>query len=229
MVSKSDRMENAAGYGVAATAASLAYAPFKLAYAAGGATTGALAWLFSGGDVALAQRVIEPAVCGEYVIPKEALLTPRRVEFIGSCSDDEAASGLAYTSNSLPAVSAGPPLGSCQTGVDAWVVFDYDRAELDARAKADLDALAQALTRCGALRLHVEGHADSSGTGELNMALSKRRAAAVRSYLLAQGVAPERVTTAGYGVARNGDAPDSSSANDQTTASRRMHTRLRSY
>ena len=45
----------------------------------------------------------------------------------------------------------------------------------------------------------VEGHADSRGTNEYNLALGERRADAVRDYLVSLGVAADRVTIVSKG------------------------------
>jgi OOP family OmpA-OmpF porin len=51
-------------------------------------------------------------------------------------------------------------------------------------------------------RLRIEGHTDSIGDELANLELSQRRAAAVRTYLIQQGVAPIRLTAAGLGEGR---------------------------
>ena len=48
----------------------------------------------------------------------------------------------------------------------------------------------------------IEGHADERGTREYNLALGERRADAVRNYLTALGVSPDRVTVISYGKER---------------------------
>ena len=48
----------------------------------------------------------------------------------------------------------------------------------------------------------VEGHADERGTREYNLALGERRAAEVRSYLLASGIDANRVRIVSYGKER---------------------------
>lgn len=45
----------------------------------------------------------------------------------------------------------------------------------------------------------VEGHADSRGTSEYNLALGDRRATAVRRYLVSLGISQERVMTVSKG------------------------------
>jgi peptidoglycan-associated lipoprotein len=48
----------------------------------------------------------------------------------------------------------------------------------------------------------IEGHCDERGTREYNLALGQRRAAAVKSVLVALGVRSERVRTISYGKER---------------------------
>lgn len=51
-------------------------------------------------------------------------------------------------------------------------------------------------------RIRIEGHTDGRGTAEHNMDLSRRRAAAVRAWLVDAGVEPERLEAVGYGFNR---------------------------
>ena len=48
----------------------------------------------------------------------------------------------------------------------------------------------------------IEGHADERGTREYNIALSARRATAAREFLIAQGVAGNRISSIAYGKER---------------------------
>ena len=48
-------------------------------------------------------------------------------------------------------------------------------------------------------KVMIEGHCDSRGTAEYNLALGERRAAAVRGYLVNLGVPADRVTTVSKG------------------------------
>jgi peptidoglycan-associated lipoprotein len=48
----------------------------------------------------------------------------------------------------------------------------------------------------------IEGHCDERGTREYNLALGERRAAATKSYLVALGVSPDRLSTISYGKER---------------------------
>lgn len=79
------------------------------------------------------------------------------------------------------------------------VNFGFDSSALTSAAKANLDKLALVLKNNLDTNINIYGHTDSRGTDEYNLSLSDRRAAAVRSYLISQGVAPGRMITMGVG------------------------------
>ncbi len=80
------------------------------------------------------------------------------------------------------------------------VPFDFDRATLGGTAGAILDEVANTLlAHPEVLRVEVQGHTDNVGGVAYNQDLSSRRAAAVVAALVERGVAPERLTAAGYG------------------------------
>ena len=65
--------------------------------------------------------------------------------------------------------------------------------------KKDLDAAASVFKSYEDTNILIEGHTDDTGSEEFNMALSERRAKAVRDYLIAQGVDASRLTAKWYG------------------------------
>ncbi len=77
--------------------------------------------------------------------------------------------------------------------------FDYDSAELSPAGKSALDENAGVLKKYGAWVVTIEGHCDERGTPEYNLALGERRAVAARTYLVALGVAADRLRTVSYG------------------------------
>ena len=89
-----------------------------------------------------------------------------------------------------------------QVNVGDRVFFEYDRADLDDRARSVLQKQAAWLQRFGAVILIVEGHADERGTREYNLALSARRAQSVKDYLASLGVSGARLETISYGKER---------------------------
>jgi peptidoglycan-associated lipoprotein len=75
----------------------------------------------------------------------------------------------------------------------ADVFFAYDSNELNEAARAALQKNLQYLNRWKSTKILVEGHADSRGTNEYNLALGERRADAVRDYLVSLGLGDDRV------------------------------------
>lgn len=90
-------------------------------------------------------------------------------------------------------------LGPEEDGVLKDVRFGYDTYDLDDVGRSALDANVDWLRANGRARIELEGHTDSRGTIEYNLALGSRRAKSVKDYLLAQGVAPDRVSSISYG------------------------------
>ena len=84
----------------------------------------------------------------------------------------------------------------------AEVYFDYDKSEIKDEARATLQRNADYLKRWPAAKITVEGHTDSRGTNEYNLALGDRRANAVKDYLVSRGIAADRLRTVSYGEER---------------------------
>ncbi len=81
----------------------------------------------------------------------------------------------------------------------ADVLFDFDKAVIKESFKPELDRIAELLKKNPDVRVFVDGHTDTVGPAEYNMDLSKRRAQAVADYLVARGVAPDRLTVRAFG------------------------------
>jgi OOP family OmpA-OmpF porin len=79
------------------------------------------------------------------------------------------------------------------------VNFESNSDRLLPGAESVLDDAAATLLKNPSIRVEVAGHTDSDGTAEYNEGLSARRAATVRDYLVANGIAANRMTTRGYG------------------------------
>lgn len=81
----------------------------------------------------------------------------------------------------------------------ADALFDFDQHVLRDDARAVLQANAGWLRRWASTRITIEGHCDSRGTREYNLALGERRADAVRDYLVSLGVGSDRVLVVSKG------------------------------
>ncbi len=79
------------------------------------------------------------------------------------------------------------------------VLFDFGKYDLRSEAREKLAKLSGIVLGHPGLNLAVEGYTDNVGTDEINMTLSQKRAEAVRSYLIEQGLADANVTAQGFG------------------------------
>jgi len=79
------------------------------------------------------------------------------------------------------------------------VLFDTDRAELNANGVATVRKLAEVMAQNPDRTVLVEGFTDSTGSTAHNKDLSERRAASVAQALTGLGVQRERVAMRGYG------------------------------
>ncbi|MBI4686275.1 MAG: peptidoglycan-associated lipoprotein Pal [Nitrospirae bacterium] len=79
------------------------------------------------------------------------------------------------------------------------VLFDFDKYDIKADARAALDSAASWLKKNSAVKILVEGHCDERGTNEYNLALGEKRAKAAKDYLTSQGVSASRINTITYG------------------------------
>jgi peptidoglycan-associated lipoprotein len=79
------------------------------------------------------------------------------------------------------------------------VSFDYDMSLIRDDQRAMLQKNADYLRRWTGIRVTVEGHADSRGTNEYNLALGERRGNAVKDYLVSLGIAAERMAVISKG------------------------------
>ncbi len=79
------------------------------------------------------------------------------------------------------------------------VFFDWNRADLTARARQIIGEAAQARRSQQVTRIEVNGHTDTSGSARYNQGLSERRAAAVAAELVRLGVPRNEIVTRGFG------------------------------
>ena len=81
------------------------------------------------------------------------------------------------------------------------VFFAFDSAEIDSGGMGIVDDAVAAAQRMGIIDFSVTGHADRAGSEAYNLALSLRRANAVRDALVARGILSQNISVAGRGEA----------------------------
>ena len=106
--------------------------------------------------------------------------TPPRETPPRSLTEDEI-----FASKTLEQLNSEKPLGD--------VFFELDSSQLDDADRPILQKDAEWMKRWTSTKVMIEGHGDSRGTAEYNLALGSRRAAAVRDYLVSLGIAADRV------------------------------------
>jgi peptidoglycan-associated lipoprotein len=79
------------------------------------------------------------------------------------------------------------------------IFYDFDKATLRPESKNALDSMALVLTENPNITIEMGSHTDRWGSDDYNMNLSHRRAKSVVDYLIAAGIAPDRLQYQGYG------------------------------
>jgi peptidoglycan-associated lipoprotein len=97
----------------------------------------------------------------------------------------------AFRTKTLEQLNSEKPLGD--------VFFALDESDLTEASRGTLGKDVEWLKKWTSTKIMVEGHADSRGTNEYNLALGERRADAVRDYLVSLGVPTDRITIVSKG------------------------------
>ncbi len=99
------------------------------------------------------------------------------------------------------------------------VNFNSGSAAVTGSSAAVLDWVARALIAEREVLIEIGGHTDNTGSRATNLSLSRRRADAVRSYLVQRGVPSNQLVSRGYG-------PDSPIASNATAGNRARNRRV---
>jgi peptidoglycan-associated lipoprotein len=93
------------------------------------------------------------------------------------------------------------PLGSDggQIAGLSTVHFEYDSSTISTEARKQLASNADWIKNNANSTIQIEGHCDSRGSVEYNLALGERRAKAVKNYLVSLGIDSKRLTIISYG------------------------------
>ncbi|HTJ47087.1 MAG TPA: OmpA family protein [Kofleriaceae bacterium] len=120
------------------------------------------------------------------------------------CAEDEDCLGGRCT-------KAGPSTNPDTSCTLSTIYFGFDKSAIEDSEKQNLDADGTCLEKEASKGVYLEGHTDSSGTEEYNIALSERRARTVADYLARLGIDPARMQVVPKGETQpsgNGDEKD---------------------
>lgn len=103
--------------------------------------------------------------------------------------------------------------------LDSEVSFDYDSAKIKPAFKTTLTKLAEIMNKYDRTIVFVVGHTDNTGSESYNQMLSERRAGSVVTFLVTEGVNPDRL----YAEGRGESAPR---APNDTASGRQLNRRV---
>ncbi len=120
----------------------------------------------------------------------------------------------------VAAKPAPKPVAHENITLGAHALFDTNKNDLRSEGVSELDAVVTKLKSYHVLEsISVTGHTDSRGAEAYNQALSERRAAAVKNYLVSKGIDGNLISTSGAGE-------NSPTASNNTAEGRQMNRRV---
>jgi outer membrane protein OmpA-like peptidoglycan-associated protein len=105
------------------------------------------------------------------------------------------------------------------SGVIKGIYFDTNKDVVKKQSEKILDEALDVFLKFPDMKVEISGHTDSQGSRDLNVDLSRRRAEAVKKWLVDRGVAASRMTTRGAG-------PDEPVDTNETKAGHALNRRI---
>ena len=111
------------------------------------------------------------------------------------------------------------------------IFYDFDKWDIRSDAIPELEHLLAALRGYPSMKIELSSHTDVRGGDAYNQYLSSQRAQVVVSYLIAQGIRPDRMVARGYGETKltNGCANGTSCSKEQHQENRRTEFMITEY
>jgi outer membrane protein OmpA-like peptidoglycan-associated protein len=174
-----------------------------------------------------------PYLLGDVIGGHKARAAKMRAAKIKPLSPYEAAAYMANLDAELRRQTAGMGLDVLQVGgsivirIPAAFTFDAGSAAVKATTDATLLEIARTVKTRNRTFVDVIAHTDTSGSPQINAALSEKRAAAVATYLAGHGVTRARIASRGLGESAPLYSPETSESDK--AANRRIEIRLVPY
>ncbi|HZC00992.1 MAG TPA: OmpA family protein [Gammaproteobacteria bacterium] len=106
------------------------------------------------------------------------------------------------------------------------VLFDFDKAEIKPEAERTLDQVGTVIGQFPEGKVLIEGHTDSKGSPDINLELSKRRAEAVKDWLVKKKGVPESIITSRGSGETKPVAPDTNPDGSDNPQGRQQNRRV---
>lgn len=136
----------------------------------------------------------------------------------GGPGDTFSAATAVNTPAPAPAPASAPAAANARGPVQTLhLQFGFDKADLDDAAQTALLLLTKKLRENPRLTVDLAGYADSVGSRDYNLWLSRKRVEAVRRYLVQRGVEQVRIRSAGVGQLADHGSPEEQAKNRRVT------------
>lgn len=153
-----------------------------------------LTWSSTGASSA----TLEPGLGGVAPSGSQQVCPPSTTEYAISASGP---GGTARATTTV-SVTSPPPPPKVIDRLTIHVNFDFDKSNIRSADVAELQKALDFVNKYRGSKVSIEGHTDGIGTVPYNQALSERRAAAVKRWLVDHGADGSRMQTVGYGKSR---------------------------
>jgi peptidoglycan-associated lipoprotein len=125
---------------------------------------------------------------------------------------DAAARAAAERAAAEAAAREAAAIAAAKAAFATPVYFDFDKSDIRDDQKSTLEAKIPIFQANPDMRIRVAGNTDNRGSDEYNLALGQRRAAEVKRYLVARGIAEGRIDVVSFGEERPAVAQDNEEA-----------------
>ncbi|WP_166424868.1 peptidoglycan-associated lipoprotein Pal [Paraglaciecola sp. 20A4] len=151
--------------------------------------------------ITLALPIVTMVACSSGPSEEELAAESNRVAAAQSEADRLAEEEKVQAGNIMPMLSPEEVMQKEKSALmeDQVVYFDFDRSSVSSKYYSLLDQHAAFLVKNPQQSIVVEGHCDSRGTPEYNIALGERRAKSVETYLMNAGVSASQLSVVSYG------------------------------
>jgi outer membrane protein OmpA-like peptidoglycan-associated protein len=177
--------------------------------------------------------VTAPYLSGDVINGSRARAAKMRAAKIRALNPALAPSYMAELDSELRRQTAGIGLDVLRVGngivirIPAALTFDAGSASVKPQFDATLLEIARTVKTRNQTYVDVLAHTDTTGTPQVNQALSEKRAAAVATYLAGHGVSRARLASRGYGESAPLYIPDDTET--KKAGNRRVEIRLVPY